>query len=58
MMGKRCGVAFPGTIEMILMPPIETKGLIAEKDLMTVLKKTREAIANELAQGSKDGQKF
>lgn len=49
MMGKKKGVAFPGVIEMILLPPIETKGLTAENDLMCLLKKTRIAIAEELA---------
>lgn len=52
MMGKRRGVAFPGTIEMIIMPPIETKDLTAEKDLMNLLKTTREAIARALAENS------
>ena len=48
MMGKKRGVLFPGTIEMILLPPIETKDFSAE-NLMDLLKKTREAIAEELA---------
>ena len=47
MMGKKTGVAYPGTIEMVLLPPIETKDVAAE-DLMELLKKTREAIAEEL----------
>ena len=49
MMGKRTGVAYAGTIEMILLPSIETKGLTAETDLMNLLNQTRSAIANELA---------
>lgn len=49
MMGKKTGVAYTGTIEMVLLPPIETPGLNAEKDLMDLLRTTREAIANELA---------
>lgn len=48
MMGKKRGVAFAGTIEMKILPPIETKGLTAEKDLMNLLNQTREAIAKEL----------
>ncbi|MET0753802.1 MAG: lysophospholipid acyltransferase family protein [Pyrinomonadaceae bacterium] len=47
MMGKKTGVLFPGTIELVLLPPIETKNC-TEKDLQELLKKTREAIANEL----------
>jgi 1-acyl-sn-glycerol-3-phosphate acyltransferase len=48
MMGKKTGVAHTGEIEMILLPPIETKNLSAEKDLMNLLKQTRAAIAEEL----------
>ncbi|HEX9960266.1 MAG TPA: lysophospholipid acyltransferase family protein [Pyrinomonadaceae bacterium] len=48
MMGKKTGAAFAGTIEMVLLPPIETKNLSAEKDLMNLLKRTRELIAEEL----------
>lgn len=47
MMGKKTGVLFPGTIELVLLPPIETKNC-SENDLPDLLKKTREAIANEL----------
>jgi 1-acyl-sn-glycerol-3-phosphate acyltransferase len=48
MMGKRNGTAFTGTIEMMILPPIETKNLSAETDLMNLLTKTRKAIAEEL----------
>jgi len=47
-MGKKTGVARAGEIEMVLLPPIETKNLTEEKDLMNLLKKTRAAIAQEL----------
>ena len=47
MMGKKTGLAFAGTIEMVLCPPIETTGL-SEDNLMDLLKKTRRAIAVEL----------
>lgn len=49
MMGKKTGVAYPGTIEMVLLPPIETVQA-TEKDVSQLLKKTREAIANELSE--------
>jgi 1-acyl-sn-glycerol-3-phosphate acyltransferase len=52
MMGKKTGVAFPGAIEMIFLPPIETKGLTVEKDLPDLLKKVRGAIAEELSRES------
>lgn len=48
MMGKKTGVADSGTIEMVLLPPIETKDAEAE-DLMELLSKTRKAIAEELS---------
>lgn len=47
MMGKKTGMLFPGTIEMVLLPPIETKNA-SDEDLMELLSKTREAIACEL----------
>ena len=51
LMGKRTGVAYPGTIEMVLLPAIETDGKTAENDLMSVLNESREAVADELAKG-------
>jgi len=50
MMGKKTGVAYPGEIEMVLLPPIETAGLTEKEDLMELLQKTRTAIAEELWQ--------
>ena len=44
MMGKRTGVAYPGEVEMVLLPAIETEG----RDVMDLLRETREAIAAEL----------
>jgi 1-acyl-sn-glycerol-3-phosphate acyltransferase len=48
MMGKKRGVAYPGEIEMVLLPPIETKDL-SEEDLQDLLKDVRGKIAEELA---------
>ncbi|HMS39124.1 MAG TPA: lysophospholipid acyltransferase family protein [Pyrinomonadaceae bacterium] len=48
LMGKKTGVANSGTMEIVLLPPIETKGLTADEDLMDLLTKTRGAIAEEL----------
>jgi 1-acyl-sn-glycerol-3-phosphate acyltransferase len=48
MMGKRTGVAYPGTIEMFLLPPIETTGK-DDGDLAELLTQTREGIAQVLA---------
>lgn len=49
MMGKKTGTAYAGTIEMVFLPPIETKNLTAENDLENLIRKTRAAIAEELA---------
>ena len=54
MMGKQTGVAYAGEIEMVLLPPIETKDL-SETEVMQLLQQTRAAIAAELAGGS-DGK--
>jgi len=48
LMGKKTGVLQPGTMEIVLLPPIETKNLSAETDLVNLLKRTRAAIAEEL----------
>jgi 1-acyl-sn-glycerol-3-phosphate acyltransferase len=47
LMGKKTGVVNPGTMEIVLLPPIETANLTPE-DLPDLLNKTREAIAEEL----------
>jgi 1-acyl-sn-glycerol-3-phosphate acyltransferase len=47
MMGKKKGLAFPGTIEMVLLPPISAKE-ITEETVMALLLQTRTAIAAEL----------
>ncbi len=53
MMGKKTGVAYPGIIEVVLLPPIETKGKSAKDDMMDLLRESREAVALELASGNK-----
>ena len=45
MMGKKTGVMHPGTIDMILLPPIETEG----RDLMDILTETRGAVVRALS---------
>jgi hypothetical protein len=44
MMGKRTGVAYPGEIEILILPPIETAG----RDVMELLVETRRVISREL----------
>lgn len=48
LMGKGAGAAYPGTIEMVLLPPIETKGLSGEEGVTQLIKLTRARIAEEL----------
>ena len=48
LMGKKTGVAYAGTIEMVLLPPIAVAGR-SETEIMAILNETRASIAEELA---------
>jgi 1-acyl-sn-glycerol-3-phosphate acyltransferase len=48
MMGKGRGLAYPGEVEMILLPPIPTAGKTSD-DIPDLLLQTRQAIADELS---------
>ena len=48
MMGKKTGVAYPGTIEIVLLKPIE-QAVVRASDISELLLQTREAIATELS---------
>ncbi len=48
MMGKKQGLAFPGTMEMVLLQPINTNEYAKRDDLIGLLNAARLAIANEL----------
>jgi 1-acyl-sn-glycerol-3-phosphate acyltransferase len=50
LMGKGTGVARPGAIEMVVLPPIETAGL-SDEDVKELTERTRAAIAEELGAG-------
>jgi len=50
LMGKGTGVARPGSIEMVVLPPIETAGLTAQ-DVKPLTERTRAVIAEELSAG-------
>lgn len=45
MMGKKTGVSYPGTVDMVLLPAVSTHG----REISDILLETREAIARELA---------
>lgn len=48
LMGKGSGVARPGTIEMVILPPIETANLSTDEDVARLTRETRAQIAQEL----------
>ena len=48
LMGKGTGVARPGTIEMVILAPIETEGMTADEDVKRLAEQTRAAVAEEL----------
>ena len=48
LMGKGTGVARAGTIEMIILPPIETVGLSTDEDVKRLSAEVRERVAAEL----------
>lgn len=49
LMGKGTGEAKPGTIEMVLMPPVETKGLSSDDDVKQLIERVHSNVAEELA---------
>ena len=48
LMGKGTGVARAGTIEMVILPPIETDGLSTDEDVRRLSVDVRERVAEEL----------
>jgi 1-acyl-sn-glycerol-3-phosphate acyltransferase len=48
LMGKGTGEAWPGTIEMVILPPVETKGLSSDEDLQTLVNRVQSTIMKEL----------
>jgi 1-acyl-sn-glycerol-3-phosphate acyltransferase len=48
LMGKGTGVARTGTIEMVLLPPIETVGVSTDIEVQRLLERVQGMIANEL----------
>ena len=54
LMGKGTGEARSGTIEMVLMSPVETVGVSTDDDVNQLIADVRETIAAELKQPSQD----
>jgi 1-acyl-sn-glycerol-3-phosphate acyltransferase len=48
LMGKGTGEARSGTIEMVIMPPIETSGVSTDQDINNLILTVRQKIAREL----------
>ncbi|HLL15099.1 MAG TPA: lysophospholipid acyltransferase family protein [Pyrinomonadaceae bacterium] len=48
LMGKGEGTARPGTIEMVILPPVETKGLSTDEDVKRLADEVRARVAEEL----------
>jgi len=51
LMGKRTGVAYPGVIEMVLLPPVPVKERSGAVTPLDLLLETRAAIVEELSKG-------
>jgi 1-acyl-sn-glycerol-3-phosphate acyltransferase len=48
LMGKGTGEAWPGTIDMIFLPPVETSWVRSDEDLNRLVKQVQETIMKEL----------
>ncbi|HEX8853171.1 MAG TPA: lysophospholipid acyltransferase family protein, partial [Pyrinomonadaceae bacterium] len=48
LMGKGTGVARPGTVEMVLLPPVETSGLETDDDVARLTERVNALVAGEL----------
>ena len=51
LMGKGTGEARPGTIEMVLLPPLKTNGLSTDEDVERLIEKVHTCISEELGLG-------
>jgi 1-acyl-sn-glycerol-3-phosphate acyltransferase len=48
LMGKGTGRARPGTIEMVMLPPVPTAGLSSDEDVQQLVKKVHSMVGHEL----------
>jgi 1-acyl-sn-glycerol-3-phosphate acyltransferase len=48
LMGKGTGEARPGTIEMVILPPVETQGLSTDEDVERLIARVHASVAEEL----------
>jgi hypothetical protein len=47
-MGKGTGEAWPGTIEMVLLPPVDTSQVKTDEDLDELVVNVQQVIMNEI----------
>jgi 1-acyl-sn-glycerol-3-phosphate acyltransferase len=57
LMGKGTGAAQPGTIEMVILPPVETTGLSTDADIEGLIARVHAMIAAELGLARASGEK-
>jgi 1-acyl-sn-glycerol-3-phosphate acyltransferase len=48
LMGRGTGEAWPGTIEMVMLPPVETSWVSSDEDLRKLVEQVQQTIMNEL----------
>jgi 1-acyl-sn-glycerol-3-phosphate acyltransferase len=48
LMGKGTGEAWPGTIEMVFLPPVDTSWVSSDEDLTSLVQRVQRMIMNEL----------
>jgi len=53
LMGKGTGVARPGTIEMVILPPVETAGLKTDDEIKRLSEEVNAMVADELGPETK-----
>lgn len=48
LMGKGTGHSKPGTIEMVILPPVPTQGLVSDEDIKRLVERVHSMVAREL----------
>jgi 1-acyl-sn-glycerol-3-phosphate acyltransferase len=48
LMGKGTGEARPGTVEMVILPPVETAGLSTDEEIEALIARVHASIGDEL----------
>lgn len=48
LMGKGTGVARPGVIDMVILPPVPTKGLVSDEDINQLVQRVHSMVEKEL----------